>query len=90
MCEYSCDTDGLATNWHMVHLGSKAVGGAALVMSEATAVTPVGRLTPSCPGIKSDAHVDAWRPIAEFISSQGSVPGIQIAHGGRKAGHSEP
>lgn len=90
MCEYSCGTDGLATPWHMVHLGSKAVGGAGLVVAEATAVTPVGRLTPGCPGIWSDAHIDAWRPITEFISSQGSVPGIQIAHGGRKAGHSLP
>lgn len=74
----------------MVHLGSKAVGGAGLIVAEATAVSPVGRLTPSCLGIWSDAHVDALRPITEFISSQGAVPGIQIAHGGRKASHSEP
>jgi len=74
----------------MVHLGSKAVGGAGLVMAEATAVTPIGRLTPSCPGIWSDAHVDAWRPITQFISAQGSVPAIQIAHGGRKASYTTP
>jgi 2,4-dienoyl-CoA reductase-like NADH-dependent reductase (Old Yellow Enzyme family) len=74
----------------MVHLGSKAVGGSGLVMAEATAVSPVGRLTPSCSGIWSDAHVDAWRPITEFIISQGSIPGLQIAHGGRKGSHSEP
>ena len=74
----------------MVHLGSRAVGGTGLVMAEATAVDPVGRLTPGCPGIWSDAHVDAWRPITKFIESQGSVPAIQIAHGGRKAGHSLP
>ena len=90
MCEYSCDDDGLPTDWHMVHLGSKAVGGTGLVMAEATAVTPAGRLTPSCSGIWSDAHVDAWRPITKFIAEQGSVSGIQIAHGGRKASHTEP
>lgn len=90
MCEYSCGTDGIPASWHMVHLGSKAVGGTGLVMAEATAVTPAGRLTPGCPGIWSDAHVDAWRPITEFIESQGSVPAIQIAHGGRKAAHSLP
>lgn len=90
MCEYSCETDGLATPWHMVHLGARAVGGVGLVIAEATAVTPAGRLSPSCPGIWSGAHVDAWRPITEFITGQGSVPGIQIAHGGRKASHTEP
>jgi 2,4-dienoyl-CoA reductase-like NADH-dependent reductase (Old Yellow Enzyme family) len=90
MCEYSCGTDGLPASWHMVHLGARAVGGTGLVMAEATAVDPVGRLTPGCPGIWSDAHIDAWRPITEFITSQGSVPAIQIAHGGRKAGHSLP
>ena len=90
MCEYSCDNDGLATNWHMVHLGSKAVGGTGLVMAEATAISPTGRLTPGCAGIWSDAHINAWQPITEFVSSQGSVPGIQIAHGGRKSSHSVP
>ena len=90
MCEYSCGDDGVPGDWHMVHLGSKAVGGTGLVMAEATAVTPAGRLTLACPGIWSDAHVDAWRPVTEFISSQGSVPAIQIAHGGRKASHDLP
>ncbi|MQG87569.1 MAG: NADH:flavin oxidoreductase/NADH oxidase [SAR202 cluster bacterium] len=90
MCEYSCDTDGLPTDWHMVHLGSKAIGGAGIVMAEATAVTPEGRLTSSCPGIWSDAHVDAWRPITKFIDSHGSIPAIQIAHGGRKASYTRP
>jgi 2,4-dienoyl-CoA reductase-like NADH-dependent reductase (Old Yellow Enzyme family) len=90
MCEYSCEDDGLATDWHMVHLGARAVGGAGLVMAEATAVIPAGRLTPSCPGIWSDAHVDAWRPITQFIAAQGSTSAIQIAHGGRKASHTEP
>ncbi len=90
MCEYSCNGDGIATDWHMIHLGSKAVGGSGLVMAEATGVVPEGRITPSCLGIWSDAHVDALRPVAAFISSQGSVPAIQIAHAGRKASHSEP
>ncbi len=90
MCEYSCDDDGMATDWHMVHLGSKAAGGTGLVMAEATGVSPEGRITPSCLGIWSDAHVDALRPITTFISGQGSVPAIQIAHAGRKASHAEP
>jgi 2,4-dienoyl-CoA reductase-like NADH-dependent reductase (Old Yellow Enzyme family) len=90
MCEYSCDGDGIATDWHIVHLGSKASGGTGLVMSEATGVSPEGRITPSCLGIWSDAHVDALRPVTAFISSQGSIPAIQIAHAGRKASHSEP
>ncbi len=90
MCEYSCDGDGIATDWHIVHLGSKAVGGTGLVMAEATGVAPEGRITPSCLGIWSDAHVDALRPVTAFISSQGSVPAIQIAHAGRKASHAEP
>ena len=90
MCEYSCDDDGMATDWHMVHLGSKAAGGTGLVMAEATGVSPEGRITPSCLGIWSDAHVDALRPITIFISGQGSVPAIQIAHAGRKASHTEP
>ena len=90
MCEYSCDDDGMATDWHMVHLGSKAAGGTGLVMAEATGVSPEGRITPSCLGIWSDAHVDALRPITTFISGQGSVPAIQIAHAGRKASHTEP
>ena len=90
MCEYSCDGDGIATEWHRIHLGSKAVGGTGLVMAEATGVSPEGRITPSCLGIWSDAHVDALRPVTAFISSQGSVPAIQIAHAGRKASQTEP
>jgi 2,4-dienoyl-CoA reductase-like NADH-dependent reductase (Old Yellow Enzyme family) len=74
----------------MVHLGSKAVGGTGLVMAEASGVSPEGRITPSCLGIWSDAHVDALRPVTAFISGQGSVPAIQLAHAGRKASHSEP
>ncbi|MDX6444048.1 MAG: hypothetical protein QOH71_1122 [Blastocatellia bacterium] len=84
MCQYS-STDGKPNDWHRVHLGSRAVGGAALVTVEATGVSPVGRISPADSGIWSDAHTDAFRPIVAFIKSQGSVPGIQLAHAGRKA-----
>ncbi len=90
MCQYSSETDGLANNWHMVHLGSRASGGAGLVMAEATAVRPEGRISPWDQGLWSDAHVDVLRPITEFISSQGSVPAVQLAHAGRKASRSAP
>jgi 2,4-dienoyl-CoA reductase-like NADH-dependent reductase (Old Yellow Enzyme family) len=84
MCQYS-SRDGLATDWHLVHLGSRAVGGAGLVMVEATAVSPEGRISPDDSGIWSDRHAEAFLPIARFIREQGGVPGIQIAHAGRKA-----
>jgi 2,4-dienoyl-CoA reductase-like NADH-dependent reductase (Old Yellow Enzyme family) len=83
MCQYS-SRDGLPTDWHLVHLGSRAVGGAGLVMVEATAVSPEGRISPGDSGIWSDAHTEAFAPIARFIKEQGAVPGIQIAHAGRK------
>lgn len=89
MCQYS-SREGLATNWHLVHLGSKAVGGAALVMVEATAVSPEGRISPQDSGIWSDAHTEAFRPITAFIREQYAVPGLQIAHAGRKASTSRP
>lgn len=89
MCQYS-STDGMPNDWHMVHLGSRAVGGAALVMVEATGVSPIGRISPADSGIWSDAHTDAFRPIAAFIKSQGAVPGIQLAHAGRKASTDVP
>ena len=76
---------GLANDWHLVHLGSRAVGGAALVMVEATAVTPDGRISPGDMGIWSDRHVEPLARIARFVQSQGAVPGIQLAHAGRKA-----
>src|SRR3982074_3143773 len=79
MCQYSSD-NGLPTDWHMVHLGSRAVGGAGLVMVEATAVSPEGRISPADSGIWSDAHADAFRPIAAFIKSHGAAPGMQLAH----------
>ncbi len=84
MCQYS-SRDGMPTEWHLVHLGSRAVGGAALVMVEATAVSPEGRISPDDSGIWSDNHTRAFQPIASFIKAQGAVPGIQIAHAGRKA-----
>ena len=89
MCQYSC-VDGLANEWHFVHLGSRAVGRAALVIAEATGVTPDARISPRDMGIWSDAHAAALRPIFAFIEQQGSVPGIQLAHAGRKASTSEP
>jgi 2,4-dienoyl-CoA reductase-like NADH-dependent reductase (Old Yellow Enzyme family) len=91
MCQYSCENrDGLATDWHLVHLGSRASGGAGIVMTEATAVTPEGRISPEDLGIWSDDHTEALAPIAEFISGQGSVPAIQLAHAGRKASTTRP
>lgn len=89
MCQYSCE-DGLATDWHLVHLGSRAVGGAALVMAEASAVSPAGRISPGDAGIWSDAHVRAWAPVARFIRAQGAAPAIQLAHAGRKASTAVP
>lgn len=89
MCQYSCH-DGLATNWHLVHLGSRAVGGAGLVMVEASAVTPEGRISPQDLGIWSQAHADALQPIAAFIREQGAVAAIQLAHAGRKASTLRP
>ncbi len=91
MCQYSVDErDGLATDWHRVHLGSRAVGGAGIVLTEATAVEERGRITPEDLGIWSDAHRDALAPIAEFIDSHGATPGIQLAHAGRKASKTRP
>ncbi|GAB3972236.1 NADH:flavin oxidoreductase/NADH oxidase [Plantactinospora veratri] len=85
MCQYSAGPDGLPTDWHRVHLGSRAVGGVGLVISEATAVVPEGRISPRDTGLWSDAHVDAWRPITSFVAGAGAVPAVQLAHAGRKA-----
>lgn len=90
MCQYSCDTDGLATDWHEVHLGSRAVGGAGVVMAEATAVEPRGRISPSDLGLWSDDHADALAPVAEFVADHGATPAIQLAHAGRKASKTRP
>jgi 2,4-dienoyl-CoA reductase-like NADH-dependent reductase (Old Yellow Enzyme family) len=89
MCQYSSD-DGLPNDWHLVHLGSRAVGGAGLVIVEASGVSPEGRITSWDSGIWSEAHADAFRPIVEFIHAQGSVAGIQLAHAGRKASTDKP
>lgn len=89
MCQYS-SRDGLPTDWHLVHLGSRAVGGAGLVMVEATAVSPEGRISPDDSGLWSDAHAEAYAPITRFIREQGAVPGIQLAHAGRKGSCSLP
>ena len=91
MCQYSCeDGDGLATEWHRVHLGSRAVGGAGIVMAEATAIEPRGRISPEDLGIWSDEHAEALAPIAAFLAEQGAVPAIQLAHAGRKASTRRP
>lgn len=89
MCQYSCE-DGLANDWHLVHLGSRAVGGAALVIAEATAVLPEARISPQDLGIWSEAHIEPLSRITKFIHDQGSVAGIQIAHAGRKASTARP
>lgn len=89
MCQYSCD-NGLANDWHLVHLGSRAVGGASLVMVEATAVNPVGRITAWDSGLWSEAHTAAFRPITRFIHDHGAIAGIQLAHAGRKASTDKP
>ncbi|MES3517512.1 MAG: NADH:flavin oxidoreductase/NADH oxidase [Natronomonas sp.] len=91
MCQYSCeDGDGLATEWHRVHLGSRAVGGAGIVSTEATAVTPRGRISPQDLGIWSDDHAAALEPIVEFIDAQGATSMIQLAHAGRKGSTRRP
>jgi 2,4-dienoyl-CoA reductase-like NADH-dependent reductase (Old Yellow Enzyme family) len=89
MCQYSSD-DGFASDWHLVHLGSRAVGGAGLVIAEATAVEARGRITPGDLGIWKDAHIEMLGRIARFIKAQGAVPGIQLAHAGRKASCNVP
>jgi len=89
MCEYSA-VDGHPQPWHFVHLGSRAVGGAALVFTEATAVEARGRISPADTGMYLDCHVESWRPIVEFIRKQGAVPGMQLAHSGRKGSTAPP
>ena len=84
MCQYSSE-EGLANDWHLVHLGSRAVGGAGLVFTEATAVTADGRITPQDLGLWNDAQIEPLQRITRFITSQGAIPGIQLGHAGRKA-----
>ena len=89
MCQYSSQ-DGLPNDWHQVHIGSRAVGGAALVMVEATAVSPEGRISPFDNGIWNDEQAKRFQPIARFIRSQNCIPAIQLAHAGRKASTDVP
>lgn len=89
MCQYSA-TEGLAEDWHLVHLGSRAVGGAGLVITEATAVSREGRITPGCLGIWNDEQVEPLARIVRFLKSQGAATGIQLAHAGRKASTTAP
>jgi 2,4-dienoyl-CoA reductase-like NADH-dependent reductase (Old Yellow Enzyme family) len=89
MCEYS-SVDGFANDWHLVHLGSRAVGGAGLVLTEATAVLPEGRITPNDLGIWKDEHIAMLARIVEFLHGQGAHAGIQLAHAGRKASMQRP
>jgi 2,4-dienoyl-CoA reductase-like NADH-dependent reductase (Old Yellow Enzyme family) len=89
MCQYSC-VDGFANDWHLVHLGSRAVGGAGGVLVEATAVEAIGRISPGDMGIWKDQQIEPLARVARFVKQQGSVPGIQIAHAGRKASTDAP
>lgn len=89
MCQYSAE-EGFANDWHLVHLGSRASGGAALIIQEATAVSPEGRISPGDIGIWHEDHIEKLKSINQFIIRQNSIPGIQLAHAGRKASISEP
>mgnify|MGYP001793239908 CR=1 FL=1 len=89
MCEYA-SVDGLPNDWHLVHLGSRAVGGAGLVFTEATAVVPEGRISPEDLGIWKDEHITMLARITKFIVEQGAVHGIQLAHAGRKSSTAAP
>lgn len=89
MCQYSSE-NGFASDWHLVHLGSRAVGGAGLILSEAAAVSPEGRITPHDLGIWQDDHIAGLKRITQFVNQQGAVAGIQLAHAGRKASHHRP
>ena len=89
MCQYSSE-DGFSTDWHLVHLGSRAVGGAGLIFTEAAAISAEGRITPEDLGIWKDDHIEGLQRITRFIRQNGSVPGIQLAHAGRKASHRRP
>ena len=89
MCQYSSE-DGFANDWHLVHLGSRAVGGAALVFTEAAAVLPEGRISPQDLGIWKDEHIAMWSRIFQFVRQQGAIPGMQLAHAGRKASTARP
>jgi 2,4-dienoyl-CoA reductase-like NADH-dependent reductase (Old Yellow Enzyme family) len=89
MCQYSC-RDGMLTDWHLVHLGSRAIGGAGLVMVEATAVEAIGRISPGDSGLWNDDQIEPLRRVATFLKEHGAVPAIQLAHAGRKASAALP
>ncbi|MCM4159801.1 NADPH dehydrogenase NamA [Antarcticibacterium flavum] len=89
MCQYS-SVDGFSNNWHLVHLGTRAVGGAGLIITEAAAVSPEGRITPDDLGLWKDEHIPGLKEIVEFAEAQGAVMGIQLAHAGRKASTTSP
>src|SRR5580693_300349 len=89
MCQYS-STDGFANDWHLVHLGSRAVGGASLIFTEAAAVSAEGRISPQDLGIYKDEHIEQLSRITSFLRDQGSIPGIQLAHAGRKGSTLRP
>src|SRR3954449_3298813 len=89
MCLYSA-VDGIANDWHFVHYGKLATGGAGLVIVEATAVEPAGRITHGCTGLWCDEQIEPLRRIASFIRSEGAIPGIQLAHAGRKGSSQRP
>ncbi|KMO36311.1 NADH:flavin oxidoreductase/NADH oxidase [Methylobacterium aquaticum] len=90
MTMFSCAADGLVNDWHLVHLGARAVGGAGLVIIEQLAVSPEGRMTPTCAGIWSDDHIPALRRVTDFIKAHGAVPGVQLGHSGRKGSITPP
>lgn len=89
MCQYSAE-NGVANDWHLVHLGARAAGGAALVIAEATAVSPEGRITPGCTGLWNDNQIEPFARINRFVKLHGAVPGIQLAHAGRKGSAAKP
>lgn len=89
MCQYSAN-DGVINDWHHVHLGGLARGGSGLVIVEATAVSPEGRITPGCAGLWNDEQAKAFAPAVQTIKDAGAVPGIQIGHAGRKASANRP
>lgn len=90
LCQYQSNADGFPSDWHMVHLGSRAVGGVGLIFTEATAVEPAGRISPQDAGLWSEAQAEAYAPIVAFQKQFGAVPGIQVAHAGRKASSAVP
>ncbi|MEO7349255.1 MAG: NADH:flavin oxidoreductase/NADH oxidase, partial [Terrimesophilobacter sp.] len=90
MCQYSAGADGVPLTWHLIHLGQFATGGSGLIFTEATAVSPEGRLSPNDTGLWTDAQADGWRPIVDFVHEQGALIGVQLVHAGRKASTATP